>query len=276
MLDGMRVCPGHELNQMSWEVRAAAHGQDSYYDTEGLLAGESSLVEEEEHSLARAFPGGIAGLEMLQVQCHLGFDAITFARRGANVTGVDFSQTALDKAALLARRAGVTARWLQADVCALPGELDGRFDLAWATVGILCWMADARAWMLSVARTLKPGGQPILIDGHPLAKMVNATTPLSLWGAYGGGVGEQIEHGTDYASDTLTGPQIQYAHSLGETVTAATSAGLRIVELIEHLDVAHDLYTSGAVAAERDGRYRLRVDGKQLSVLFTLRAVRDR
>ena len=51
------------------------------------------------------------------------------------------------------------------------------------------------------------------------------------------------------------------------------SAGLRVDALYEHLDAAID-GRGGVLAREADGRYRLRIDGEPLPVLFTLLASR--
>jgi 2-polyprenyl-3-methyl-5-hydroxy-6-metoxy-1,4-benzoquinol methylase len=90
-----RMHADHALNLASWNDLAMAHGQDAYYDSEALVTGASSLIEEEEADLAAAGCFEFAGLRVLHVQCHLGFDSITLARRGACVTGIDFSKVAL-------------------------------------------------------------------------------------------------------------------------------------------------------------------------------------
>src|SRR5829696_6862518 len=48
----------------------------------------------------------LAGLTILHVQCHIGFDTVSLARRGAHVTGTDFSAASLAKAADIAARSG--------------------------------------------------------------------------------------------------------------------------------------------------------------------------
>src|SRR4051812_26174116 len=105
----------HERNRKSWDEMAALHGQDAYYDSKGLIAGQSSLIVEEETALVAAVGDSVHGLAVLHMQCHIGFDAITFARRGASVTGVDFSPVALHKAKLLAGECGVDNEWICAD-----------------------------------------------------------------------------------------------------------------------------------------------------------------
>ena len=98
-------------------------------------------------------------------------------------------------------------------------------------------------------------------------------------------------HGQDYAADgprrfeepgtyawrdadVAVPTEIVYAHSLGEIVTAAVTAGLRVDALHEHLET--DLDPRGDVLVrEEDGRLRLRVGDERLPVLFTLLATRD-
>jgi hypothetical protein len=66
---------------------------------------------------------------------------------------------------------------------------------------------------------------------------------------------------------------VEYGHSLGEIVTAALDAGLRIDALREHMDAARD-HRGDVLTLEADGRYRARLDGEPIPVLFTLLASR--
>src|SRR4051794_2726476 len=162
-------------NREHWEALAALHGEgrDGYYDVEALVGGADSLREAE-----RSAAGDVAGLDVLHVQCHLAFDAISLARRGARVTGVDFSPSALQKARVIAERCGVELELVEADSTALPAALHGRFDLAYATIGVLSWIGDAGAWMRSVAATLRPGGRLALVEIHPVVSMIGSLDPL--------------------------------------------------------------------------------------------------
>jgi SAM-dependent methyltransferase len=191
--------------------------------------------------------------------------------------GVDFSPVALAKAAELAARAGVEARWVQADASRIPPELHGRFDLAFATVGVLCWIEDVSAWMRSVAATLRTGGHLVLIDIHPLLNMVANEPPFALDFPYAfDGPHRFNERGT-YADPDAELPStetVYYAHSLGEIVTAAIGADLRIDGLTEHLG-ATKAPRPLLLAREQDGRYRLRLDGQALPLLFALLATRE-
>jgi SAM-dependent methyltransferase len=199
----------------------------------------------------------------VHIQCHIGFDTIALARRGAHVTGVDISRVALDKAAELAERCGVEIEWVQADAAALPRSLQGRFNLAYATIGAICWIADIGAWMRCAAMTLRPGGRLVLVEIHPLYNMVaTAGEPLQLDFPYA--FPDALVQATAY---------IVYAHSLGEVVNAAITAGLRIDALHEHMDTDLDP-RSNLLTCGDDGRYRLEVSGERLPLLFTLIATR--
>jgi SAM-dependent methyltransferase len=218
--------------------------------------------------------GSVAGRDVLHVQCHIGFDSVTLARHGARVTGVDFSPVALRKAAELAADCGVDVAFVQADTTDLPESLNGRFDLAYATVGILCWIGDIDAWMRSVAGTLRPGGRLLLIDGHPLCAAVDRLDPLELGFPYAyDGPHTFTSDGSYSGAPTGTTTHVQYGHSLGEIVTAAAGAGLRIVRLDEHMDSELAGPGMGAVR-DPDGRYRLHLGGQDMPVFFTLIAER--
>jgi 2-polyprenyl-3-methyl-5-hydroxy-6-metoxy-1,4-benzoquinol methylase len=92
-----------ESNRAHWDALASVHGQDAFYDSAGLIAGRRDLPEAEAAAVAWAAPD-LRGRDVVHIQCHIGFDTIALARRGARVTGVDFSRASLAKAADLAER----------------------------------------------------------------------------------------------------------------------------------------------------------------------------
>jgi SAM-dependent methyltransferase len=263
-----RVRADHELNRASWDQLAAIHGQDSYYDADALCAGGSSWIAEEEAALEKALGSQLAGKRILHLQCHLGFDAITLARRGACVTGVDFSTVALGKARALAARCGVAIDWICADVLDLPRSLRGSFDLVWATMGVLCWIGDVSAWMRETAAVLAPGGKLVLIDGVPGAPPCGPGEPGKDRFAP---VRRVLARGRDYATPAQTGPQVQFQHSREAILDAATSAGLRVTHVEEHTSISSHLCISG-LSLGTDGRFRRA--GSQEPILFTLLAER--
>jgi SAM-dependent methyltransferase len=268
---GMDPARARALNLARWEGLAAAHGQDDYYDSDALVDGADSLAPEE-----AALAGDVTGLDVLHVQCHIGFDAISLARRGARVTGVDFSPGALAKAAALAQRCGVAVEWVQGDATALPESLSGRFDLAYATIGVICWIDDLRPWMSSVFGTLRPGGRLVLLDGHPMGMMVDTVDPLVLDFPYANDAPFVYDFDSSYAQGApklKPGAAVNYAHSLAEVVTSAVGAGFH-VDGMDELRESHIEFPPGRAVREPDGLWRLRVAGQLWPMLFSLRASR--
>lgn len=71
---------------------------------------------------------GLAAGRALDLACGEGRNAVWLAQRGWQVTGVDFSQTGLDKARALATERHVHAEWIHADLLEYRPE-PGAFDL---------------------------------------------------------------------------------------------------------------------------------------------------
>ena len=73
----------------------------------------------------------------LDVGCGEGADAVWLAQRGWDVTGLDVSGVALDRARLHARDAGVVVRWVRAGLVEA-GLPDRGFDLVWPSIPRSC------------------------------------------------------------------------------------------------------------------------------------------
>lgn len=278
--DGPPAVSGAErarINRAYWDSLAAVHGNgdDRYYDVDRLLAGEPTLSDIEERAV-RAAVGDAAGRDVLHVQCHIGFDSITLARRGARVTGVDLSPASLAKARDLAARCGVEVAFVEGDSTDLPARLHDRFDLAYATIGVVNWIDDMGAWMRSVARCLRPGGTLVLVDLHPMLMMFDELDPPRFAWPYDDPRAFVEEEQGSYANRDarLASPaSVSYAHGIGTLITAALNAGLRLTAFEEHTSIDFD--PIGAFfTRDADEHYRARSNDQLLPSMFTLLATR--
>ena len=109
------------------------------------------------------------GTTLLHLQCHFGLDTLSWARRGAAVTGIDFSGEGIAVARALADEVGLAARatFVQSDVDGLPERLSGAFDVVFTSWGALLWLADLERWADVVAHFLRPGGRLYVAEFHP-------------------------------------------------------------------------------------------------------------
>ncbi len=264
------------LNRAHWNELADVHGRgaDAYYDIDRLVAGGSSLSGPEQDGVARAI-GDLAGKDVLHLQCHLGMDSVSLARLGARVTGADFSPAALARAREISSRCGVQVAFVEADATNLPAALHERFDLVYATIGVLNWIGDLGAWMRSARSVLRAGGRLLLIDVHPLFAMFRALEPLEADFPYASAGPVSFDEQGSYADKDAvlsSSATVEFAHSLGEVITAAVAAGLNVEYVQEHLECDFD--PRGIIAAEPDGLYRMRIGGLPAPVLYTVVASR--
>lgn len=100
----------------------------------------------------------------IDLGCGNGRDSVWLAEHGWAVTGVDFSDVALEKARALARDRGVTVRWEQADLLRFAPPQG--FDLV-VIMYIHFPPAKRRLLLRMAARALNPGGTLVMVGYHP-------------------------------------------------------------------------------------------------------------
>ena len=218
-------------NRALWDAWTRVHRDSPFYDVPGFLAGRDPLGRIETGEL-----GDVAGTRVLHLQCHFGIDTLGWARRGALVTGVDFSPEAIATARALAASTGLEATFVESDVYAIDEIGLGTFDIVHTSYGVLSWLPDLDAWARIIARHLVPGGLFHLVENHPLVEMLgdDGASLEMPYLATGGPL--RIESRASYAGPMKDGPLPEYnwPHGIGEVVTALIGAGLRIEWLREH------------------------------------------
>jgi SAM-dependent methyltransferase len=266
-----------QSNQDLWDRWTELHisPQSDYAEPLARFrAGETTLQEIEIAEL-----GDVAGKTLLHLQCHFGLDTLSWARRGAIVTGVDFSQAAIDLARSLSVEAGIPARFMRADVLQLePPAAGERFDVVYTSYGVLPWLPDLNRWAAVIAQQLRRGGVFYVVDVHPIHRILLPPridgTGAPIVHHYFGSEPVQVQERGSYArSDVDELYRATYwTHSLGKVVTALCAAGLRIEFL--HEFPGRTKY-SCAIAASTPGRYERRpVHDVVIPKHFSVRAVR--
>ena len=220
-----------ELNRAMWDERVPIHVASEFYDVEGFVDGRQTLKPFEPDEL-----GDVSGLDLVHLQCHFGLDTLSWARLGANVVGLDFSEAAVEAARELARRIAVQAEFVAADVYDAVEALDGRrFDVVYTGIGALCWLPDYDRWAQVVAALLRPGGRLYLVEFHPATHDVFSDDGLTIEYSYFEDMLVWDEPGTyaDLSAPTTNNRSVEQVPQLGKVVTAVARAGLRIEQLTE-------------------------------------------
>ncbi len=104
---------------------------------------------------------GFTGKKLLEVGCGIGTDLVRFAKGGAEVVGVDLSETALELAENNARHANVTMRLELANGENMPFE-DDTFDLVYGH-GVLQYTAEPEKMVAECRRVLHSDGVAIFM-----------------------------------------------------------------------------------------------------------------
>jgi SAM-dependent methyltransferase len=264
-----------EANRRHWDEAADLHPDTGFYGfyLDRLRGGGTSL-----HRIEIDEVGDVRGKSLLHLQCHIGTESISWAKRGAYVTGVDFSAGALAQARRLASECGAEVRFIESYVYDLPAALDETFDVVFTSWGVLGWLNDIDRWGAVVGRHVKPGGIFYIAEFHPLAFIFDEKAP-ELRVAYPYFPGP--EPLSDDSDGTYADPQAQLAHrttyswpyTLGGVVTALIDAGLQIEFLRERTHCVSqvlDLLVRDDIDSER--WFRLPESVPQLPLSFSLRA----
>jgi len=158
----------------------------------------------------RRFAEEVAGLapgRALDLACGEGRNAVWLAERGWEVTGVDFSDVALAKAALLATSRGVEVEWVVADVLD-DDPVAGAFDLV-----VVLYLQLPREAMLRAIRgaasAVAPGGT-LLVLGHDSANIADG---------HGGPKDPAVLYTADDLVPLLEGLTVDHAGPVRRTVT---------------------------------------------------------
>jgi SAM-dependent methyltransferase len=266
-----------QANLENWEARVpsqlAADGARALADDPSAL---SSVVA---YDAARL--GDLTGVRAIHLQCHIGTDTLSLARLGAEVTGLDFSPSAIEAARALCSRANVPSRFVVSDVYEAGTALGGeRFDLVYTGVGALCWLPDIVGWARVVAGLLEPGGRLFLRELHPVLFTLDderADELLVIRYPYFNTAEPQfVDSPTTYGdrSVELAAPQrYVWNHGLGEVVTALLECGLRITSLLEHDE--SEWHALPWMVPTGNGRHGLPEGRERVPLMYTVTAVKD-
>ncbi len=252
------------INKRRWDERVPLHAKSSLYDVDGFLAGDLTLGDEEVQEM-----GDVRGKSLLHLQCHFGLDTLSWARLGAQVTGLDFSNPAIDLANELAAKAGLKANFITGDLYDTPNLIKEQFDILYTGIGALCWLPDIKGWADIIARMLKPGGKLYLIEIHPVEWIFGEEFDVAYdyFSPQSGLKFHQEGSYTDTDAATTHNDGVNWNHSIGDVTTALIKAGLTINEIQESPECPFMRWPM----MERVGRSRYKLPDRYPSLPLTYR-----
>ena len=241
-------------NKRGWDELAKTHYQT--YDIDKLLMGVPLI-----NHVIRDEVGDVTGKSLVHLLCHIGTDTLSWALLGAKVTGIDISSQSLKFARKIAEKMKIEAQFIESDVMTVLGKVDQKFDIAFSSTGVLCWLPDIQIYADTVRNLLNADGFFYIFDVHPFRNALTdesgSMSPDRIQGNYFRKTVWEYDQMGDYTDPYLKVPERSYEWdwTLGEVVTAFCNAGMHIEFLHEFPQYYYSGYTPYDVVDNKIERY---------------------
>ncbi|MDI9320237.1 MAG: class I SAM-dependent methyltransferase [Phycisphaerales bacterium] len=256
------------INKKLWDNKVEHHVASEFYDMKNFLEGKSSLKSIELDML-----GVVKGKSILHLQCHFGQDSISLARMGASVTGIDFSEKAIEKAKDIALQTNADATFICTDVYSLPEILQQQFDIVFTTYGTIGWLPDMGKWAGVVAHFLKPGGKFIFTEFHPVVWMFDNDFSSLAYNYFNKEAIVEIMQGTYAAADApLQDQEIAWNHAISEVLNALLQKGLTLTQFNEYDYSPYNCFRH--TEEFEPGKFRIKHLGNKIPMVYSLIALK--
>ena len=260
-----------ESNRRRWDEAVAIHlrSKGGVYRVDEFRRGLDVLGPIEREEL-----GDVTGKHILHLQCHFGLDTLCLARRGAHVTGLDFSPKAIEAARALAADCSLEARFVQADVYDAASVIPDRFDLVFASWGAINWIPDIDRWVGVAGQMLRPSGSLYLLEGHPAAMALEEDDAgrLFLQHAYFQGpdpvASDDLHTYTGDEEQLVNTRAYEWLHPLSTILEALRRSGLRLDAFREHDRLPWQNFAS--MTRDSEFMWRLPNDSPSFPLAFSL------
>jgi len=255
-------------NKQLWNKRVAAHVNSKFYDLASFKEGKTSLNEIELKAL-----GNVKGKSLLHLQCHFGMDTISWAREGAMITGIDFSEEAIITATTLAEELNVKANFICSDVYNLPNNLHQQFDIVFTSYGVIGWLPDLNKWASVINHFLKPGGTFFIAEFHPVLWMMDDDFTFLKYSYFNDEVIETTAQGTYGDRDAdISLPEYGWNHSLDEVISSLLKHNLEITDFKEYPFSQYNCFNKTVKGP--DGMYRINGFENKLPMMYSIKAIK--
>lgn len=152
----------NKRNEKSWDKLASYYQsaqiisvENYHYNSHGPGDNELGII------------GEVQGLDILEVGCGGGQNAIVLAKQGAkSVTGIDQSKNQLEFARQLAESQGVQVTFLKRDMEDMSGIADSSIDLV-VSSHAMNYASNIDRVFRECSRVLKPNGRIVICMNHP-------------------------------------------------------------------------------------------------------------
>lgn len=256
------------INRKNWNERVEPHFQSEFYGVEEFVNGKNSLNEIELNLL-----GELKGKSLLHLQCHFGQDSISLSRKGAKVTGIDFSEKAIEKAVELNKICNTSCHFVCSDVYSSINSIEEKFDIVFTSYGTIGWLPDLNKWAEVIANFLKPEGKFIMADFHPVVWMFDNDFNTVAYNYSKDAPIVEVTNGTYADRNAQVNSQtISWNHGIGEILTALIENNLEITVFQEEHYSPYNCFNG--MTEIKPGKFIIEKLGNKVPLVFSLTATK--
>lgn len=251
------------INQNAWNLKTNAHIKSEFYDNISFLQGRNML-----NPIELGILGDISGKSILHLQCHFGQDSMSLAQLGANVTAVDFSEKAIQKAKEFNDELGLNVDFICSNIYELPNILDKKYDYVFTSYGVIGWLENLDLWANVISNFLKMGGKFVIVEFHPVIWMFDDQVKNITYSYFKNDPIKETSTGS-YAdkSAEISYQTITWNHSLSEIFTSLINHGINVLDFKEYDYSSYNCFNN---MTKENEKYRIEHFGKNLPLMFSI------
>lgn len=257
-----------DINKKLWNQKTEIHYASEFYDVDSFIKGKDSL-----NPVELALLGNIKGKKILHLQCHFGQDTIALSRHGAIATGVDFSDKAIEKAQKLNEITGTNAIFIQSDIYKLPELLHDKFDVVFTSYGVIGWLPDMNEWAKVINHFLKPKGEFIMVEFHPIVWMFSYDfRKIEFNYMDAAPIIEELEGTYTDRNASIKEKSVCWNHGLSTVIHSILQAGLKLADFQEYNYSPYDCFENTVKLADR--KFKIKGLEDKIPMIYSLKAVK--
>ena len=256
------------INRKWWNDVTPIHAGSKLYNLSSFKKGKTSLQKTEIKEV-----GIVRGKTLLHLLCHFGMDTLSWARYGAITTGVDLSDDSIKLAKKLSRETSVPSTFICSDIYDLPNVLDKKFDIIFASYGVLLWLSSVKKFAKIINHFLNTGGFFYIIELHPFTNILSHD--FKLYYKYfdkGPYLDDSSGTYTDW-NENVKGITYEWSYTLSDVINAFIREGFKIEYLHEFPYTMYDQFP-GFMEKNKKGQYVLKDKKIQIPLLFSLKVTK--
>jgi len=258
-----------EQNRRSWNELTPLHAASSFYDIDSFKEGKTSLNHIEIKEI-----GDIKGKKLLHLQCHFGMDTLSLARQGAEVVGIDISDTSVQKATELSNELNIPAKFIRLNIYDIESVLDEKFDIVFTSYGAINWLNDLDKWAKIINRYLKPNGMFYMVEFHPFIYTLNDNSEIVESYFKSKPLETVVENSYTDNSEVFNQnlKHVEWHHSLSEVLNSLISNGLSIEFLNEFPYQVHNCFPN--LTEIETGKWVFEKYGTKIPYMYSIKAIK--